>query len=44
MSDSIDELIEGLDVDTSNDIVVKKLKEFESIIIKSVNNFNSYIK
>ena len=26
VSDSIDELMEGLDVDTSNDIVVKKIK------------------
>ena len=44
VSDSIDELIEGLDVDTSNDIAVKKLKDFKSIIIKSVDKFNSYIK
>ena len=43
-SDPIDELMEGLDVDTSNDIVVKKLKDFKSILVKSVNNFNSYIK
>ena len=44
VSDSIDELIEGVDVDTSNDIAVKKLKDFKSIIIKSVDRFNSYIK
>ena len=44
VSDSIDELMEGLDVDTSNDIAVKKLKDFKSIIIKSVDKFNSYIK
>ena len=44
MSDSIDELMKGFDVDTSNDIVVKKLKDFKSIIIKSVDKFNSYIK
>ena len=44
VSDSIDELIEGVDVDTSNDIAVKKLKDFKSIIIKSVDKFNSYIK
>ena len=43
MSDSIDKL-KGLDVDTSNDIVVKNLKDFKSILIKSVNKFNSYIK
>ena len=44
VSDSIDELMEGLDVDTSNDTAVKKLKDFKSIIIKSVDKFNSYIK
>ena len=43
MSDSIDKL-KGLDVDTSNDIAVKKLKDFKSIITKSVDKFNSYIK
>ena len=43
-SDSIDELIEGLGVDTSNDIAVEKMKDFKSILIKSVNKFNSYIK
>ena len=36
--------MEGLDVDTSNDIAVEKLKDFKSILIKSVNKFNSYIK
>ena len=36
--------MEGLDVDTSNDIAIKKLKDFKSILIKSVNKFNSYIK
>ena len=43
-SDSIDELMEGLDVDSSNDIAVEKLKDFKSILIKSVNKFNSCIK
>ena len=43
MSDSIDKL-KGLDVDTSNDIAVKKLKDFKSIIVKSNDKFNSYIK
>ena len=43
MSDSIDKL-KGLDVDTSNDIAVKKLKDFKSLIIKSNDKFNSYIK
>ena len=36
--------MKGFDVDTSNDIAVEKLKEFKSILIKSVNRFNSYIK
>ena len=44
VSDSIDELMEGLDVDNSNDIAVKKIKDFKRVIIKSVNRFNSYIK
>ena len=44
VSDSIDELMEGLDVDTSNDIAVKKLKDFKSIIIKSIDKFKAYIK
>ena len=43
-SQSIDELMEGLDVDTSNDIAVEKLKDFKSILIKPINKFNSYIK
>ena len=44
MSESIDELIEGLDVHTSNDIVVKQLNDFKKVIIKSIDQFNSYIK
>ena len=44
MSESIDELIEGLDVHTSNDIVVKQLNDFKKVIIKSIDKFNSYIK
>ena len=43
-SDLIDELMEGLDVDTSNDITVEKLKDFKRVIIKSIDKFNSYIK
>ena len=43
-SQSIDELMEGLDVDTSNDIAVEKLKDFKRVIIKSIDKFNSYIK
>ena len=44
VSDSIDELMEGLNVDTSNDTVVKKIKDFKRVIIKSIDKFNSYIK
>ena len=36
--------MEGLDVDTSNDIVVKELKDFKRVIIKSIAKFNSNIK
>ena len=43
-SESIDELMEGLDVDISNDIMVKELKDFKRVIIKSIGKFNSYIK
>ena len=43
-SDSIDELMEGLDIDTSNDIALEKLKDFKSTLIKSINKFSSYIK
>ena len=44
VSDSIDKLMEGLDGDTSNDIAKEKLKDFKSIMLKSVNKFNSYVK
>ena len=36
--------MEGLDVDTSNDIMAKKIKDFKRVIIKSIDKFNSYIK
>ena len=36
--------MEGLDVDTSNDIAVEKSKDFKRVIIKSIDKFNSYIK
>ena len=36
--------MEGLDVDTSNDIIVENLKDFKRVIIKSIDKFNSYIK
>ena len=44
VSESIDELMESLDVDTSNDIAAKKIKDFKRVIIKSIDKFNSYIK
>ena len=44
VSDSIDKLMEGLDVDTFNDIATKKIKDFKRVIIKSIDKFNSYIK
>ena len=44
VSDSIDELMEGLDVDTSNDIAVEKLKDFKSSLIKFVNKFKQDTK
>ena len=36
--------MEGLDVDTSNDIMAKKIKDFKRVIIKAIDKFNSYIK
>ena len=33
-----------LDVDTSNDSIAKKIKDFKRVIIKSIDKFNSYIK
>ena len=44
VSESITELMEGLDVDTSNDITTKKIKDFKRVTIKSIDRFNSYIK
>ena len=43
-SELIDDLMEGLDVDTSNDIAAKKIKDFKRVIIKSIDKFNSFIK
>ena len=34
MSESIDELMEGLDVNSSNDTVRKEIKDFKSAVIK----------
>ena len=44
MSDSIEELMEGLNVDTSNDIAKNKIKDFKSSIIKCVIKFDNYVK
>ena len=41
---SIGELMEGLDVNASNDIAIKETKEFKRIVIKSIDKFNSYVK
>ena len=44
MSESIDELIEGLDANTSNDIAIKEIKDLEKAVIESIDKFLSYIK
>ena len=44
MSESTDELIEGLDVNNSNDTTSKEVKDFKKAVIKSIDKFNSYIK
>ena len=44
VSESIDDLMGGIDVNTSNDIALKKLKDFKSHIAKLINRFNLYIK
>ena len=44
VSDSIDELMEGLDVNSSNDTATKEVKDFKKAVIKSIDKFNSYIK
>ena len=44
VSESIDELIEGLDVNTSNDTRIKEIKDFKRVVIESIDKFNSYIK
>ena len=41
MSESIEELMEGLDVNSSNDIARKEIKDFKKVVVKSIN---SYIK
>ena len=44
MSESIDELMERLDVNSSNDTATKEIKDFKSAVIKLIDKFNSYIK
>ena len=44
MSELIDELREGLDVNSSNDTTRKEIKDFKSAVIKSIDKFDSYIK
>ena len=44
VSESIDDLMEGLDVNTSNDIAIKEIKDFKRVVIESIGKFNSYIK
>ena len=44
VSESIDELMKGLDVNTSNDIAIKEIKDFKRDLTKSIDKFNSYIK
>ena len=44
VSESIDELMEGLDVNTSNNIAIKEIKDFKRAVIESINKFKSYIK
>ena len=44
MSELIDELMEGLNVNTSNDIAIKEIKDFKKTVIKSIDKFLSYIK
>ena len=44
VSESIDELMEGLGVDTFNDIATKEIKDIKRDTIKSIDKFNSYIK
>ena len=44
VSELIDDLMGGIAVNTSNDIALKKLKDFKSHIVKLINRFNLYIK
>ena len=44
VSESIDELMEGLDVNSSNDTTKKEIEDFKKAVVKSIDNFLSYIK
>ena len=44
VSESIDELMEVLDVNSSNDTAKKEIKDFKKDVIKSIDKFLSYIK
>ena len=44
MLESIDELMESLDENSSNDIAVKEIKDFKKAVIESIDKFLSYIK
>ena len=44
VSESIDELMESIDVNKSNDIAIKEIKHFKKVVVKSIDKFNSYIK
>ena len=44
VSESIDELMGGLDVNSSNDIAAKEIKDFKKVVIESIDKFKSYIK
>ena len=36
--------MDGLDVNTSNDIAIKEIKDFKRAVIESIDKFKSYIK
>ena len=40
LSESIDEIMEGLDVNSCNDTAIKEIKDFKKAVIKSSDKFN----
>ena len=44
MSESIDEWMQGLDENSSNDVAAKEIKYFKKAVIKSIDKFLLYIK